>query len=313
MKKVLKNLEPSIRTYLGDAFCFSIIDDHAFRSGWVYDKYIHLEYTAMDGQIKYADYDYYDFVPDQGVFIKSFIEYPYSFCNENVICDQIIQMIGNHEYCFALWDELVVTNFLFHEKEKGEYEHGCFVYGYDSEERVFYMQGYLQDNIWEHFCVPFHVFYKAISYCPEKEEIALIGYKVKEDYKWNFDYDKMRTSLDRYVKYSTNPDNNFDLNAIIKFFSHLIPGKMIHYPSLYCVYEQKTIFKKRIIFLIQEGYIKEDSILEKVKKLEQISRKILLLGIRYNTSFEMEIFDLMFHEVKKMITAEKEILPARHE
>ena len=54
MKKILKNLQPSIRSYLGDAFCFSIINDWAFDSGWVYDKYIHLEYTSFDRQIKYA-------------------------------------------------------------------------------------------------------------------------------------------------------------------------------------------------------------------------------------------------------------------
>lgn len=115
MQKVLKNIEPSIRTYLGDAFCFSIIDDVAFESGWVYDKYIHLEYTPLDGQIKYAGYDYYDFVPDQGVFIKSYIEYPYIHCNKDIVCNQIIQMIDNNEYCFALWNETVVTNYLFQE------------------------------------------------------------------------------------------------------------------------------------------------------------------------------------------------------
>ena len=45
MKKILKNVQPSIRAYLGLACCYSIIDEQAFNSGWVYDKYIHLEYT----------------------------------------------------------------------------------------------------------------------------------------------------------------------------------------------------------------------------------------------------------------------------
>lgn len=79
MKKILKNVQPSIRAYLGLACCYSIIDEQAFTSGWVYDKYIHLEYTSYDSQIKYADYEHYDFVSAQGVFAKSFIEYPYDF------------------------------------------------------------------------------------------------------------------------------------------------------------------------------------------------------------------------------------------
>lgn len=312
MKKILKNLEPSIRAYLGDAFCFSIINDRAFESGWVYDKYIHLEYTPTDGQIKYADYDYYDFVPDQGVFIKSFIEYPYTHCNEHIICDQVIQMIDNNEYCFALWDELAVTNFLFKEDEKGEYEHGCFVYGYDSVEKLFYMQGYLRDNAWSHFQVPFSVFYKAVSYCPEKGEIALIGYKVKEDYKWNFNYEKIRAGLELYREYNSESENNYDLNAITKFFSNLSPGKIIHYPSLYCIYEHKKIFTRRISYLVQNGYIKDPAMEKKVKELEKMSRKILLLGICYNHSFEIEIFDLIFCEAKKMIATERKILGVIH-
>ena len=48
MKKILKNVQPSIRAYLGLACCYSIIDEQAFTSGWVYDKYIHLEYTSYD-------------------------------------------------------------------------------------------------------------------------------------------------------------------------------------------------------------------------------------------------------------------------
>ena len=37
MKKILKNVQPSIRAYLGLACCYSIIDEQAFTSGWVYD------------------------------------------------------------------------------------------------------------------------------------------------------------------------------------------------------------------------------------------------------------------------------------
>lgn len=99
MKKILKNVQPSIRAYLGLACCYSIIDEQAFNSGWVYDKYIHLEYTSYDSQIKYADYEHYDFVSAQGVFAKSFIEYPYDFCSETIFCDYICKMLDEGEYC----------------------------------------------------------------------------------------------------------------------------------------------------------------------------------------------------------------------
>lgn len=310
MKKVLKNLEPSIRAYLGDAFCFSIINDYAFDSGWVYDKYIHLEYTPFDGQIKYADYDYYDFVPDQGVFIKSFIEYPYTYCNQELICHQIMQMIDNDEYCFALWDETIVTNYLFQQSEKAVYEHGCMVHGYDRDEKMFYTQGYLSNEKWEHYSIPFDVFYKAISYCPEKGEIALVGYKVRDDYEWKFAYKKMKKELQLYVKRGLSPEikDRYDSNAIVNFFSNLIFGKKIHYPSVYCIYEHKVIFAKRIQYLIQQGYMEKSSVVELAAELEKVCRKILLLVIRYNSSLEQEIFGVLYMEVKKMLDMEKELL-----
>lgn len=155
MRKILKNLKPTIRSYLGDAFCFSIIDDLALDTGWVYDKYIHLKYTPDDGHIKYSAYDYYEFVPSEGVFVKSFLEYPQKFCSQNRICGIIQQMIDNDEYCFALWDEHIITNYLYREHNEEVYEHGCFVYGYDDEKKVFYSQGYFQNNRWEKLCIPY--------------------------------------------------------------------------------------------------------------------------------------------------------------
>ncbi len=310
MKKVLKILNPSIRTYLGDAFCFSVINDVAFDSGWVYDKYIHLEYTPNDGQVKYADYDYYDFVPDQGVFIKSFIEFPYIHSNQEIMCNQVIQMIDNDEYCFALWDENVISDYLFNTFSEVSYEHGCFIYGYDKEKCLFYTQGYILNNKWEHYTVPFNVFYKAISYCPEKGEIALIGYKLRENYVWAFDYKKMKKHMNLYIKYSISDRGNnlYDLNAIREFFYRLSPNKEIHYPSLYCIYEHKVIFLKRMKYLIHQGYVENNGILDKAKELEKLSYKILLLGIRYNSSFEMQIFNIIIQEVQKFIELEENFL-----
>lgn len=310
MKKILKICKPSIRAYLGDAFCFSIIDDYAFDSGWVYDKYIHLEYTPCDGQVKYADYDYYDFVPDQGVFVKSFIEYPSDHSTQMAICRQIEQMIDHEEYCFALWDETIVRNYLFRTKESEIYEHGCFIYGYNNEERVFYTEGYLNGDKWECYTIPYHVLYNALSYCPEKGEIALVAYRLLENYSWNFNYTKMIESINCYINSSLDMAKvrNYDLGAIICFFSNLVPGKKIHYPSLYCIYEHKIILVKRIQFLARQGSTELNDLLVRAKKLEQASRSVMILGISYNISLNTDMFTTMFDEVKEMIKVEKELL-----
>ncbi len=310
MQKILKNVTPSIRSYLGDAFCFSIIDDVAFETGWVYDKYIHIEYTPYDGQIKYADYDYYDFVPDQGVFIKSFIEYPYKFCTQEVICNTIKRMIDNREYCFALWDETVVTNYLFHADDEEIYEHGCFIYGYDDEKEVFFSQGYIQNERWEQFTIPFRVFYEAVSYCPQKGEIALIGYKPRPEYEWQFDYEKMKKSMHIYMEQGRENTANrfFDMGAVKNFFSNLEIGKAIHYPSLYCMYEHKVIFLKRFEFLLDNQLLGNAEVVDKAKEIVKAYRKIMLLGIQYNTSMDSKLLGAICKEVEKVLVKEREML-----
>lgn len=163
MKKILNCVEPTIRTYLGDAFCFSIINEFAFSKGWVFDKYINIQYNPNDQHIKYADYDYYDFVAGEGVFIKSFTQIPISKCNQQFICKVIEQMIDDGEYFFALFDENVVTNYLFGKQSTEIFEHGCFIYGYDSVTKVFFMEGYVKDEKWEKYEIPYDVLYNLDS------------------------------------------------------------------------------------------------------------------------------------------------------
>lgn len=279
MKKILNCVEPAIRTYLGDAFCFSIINEFAFSKGWVYDKYINIQYNPDDQHIKYADYDYYDFVAGEGVFIKSFTQIPISKCNQQFICKVIEQMIDDEEYFFALFDENVVTNYLFGKQSTETFEHGCFIYGYDSIAKDFFMEGYVKDEKWEKYEIPYDVFYKALSYYPEKGEIAFIGYQMVKNYDWSFDYKRMYCSLQNYM----NERECKDLLAIRRFFEDIIDTKIIHYPSAYCLLEHKRLMKKRILFLIAERYISlGQAQLQLFDEIEKDYEKILMLVIKYN-------------------------------
>lgn len=310
MKKVLKNLDPSIRPYLGDAFCFSIIDDVAFESGWVYDKYMQIEFTPEDGQIKYADYDYYDFVPGEGVFIKSFTEIPIGCCNQEYICGMIQEMLDEDEYFFALWDEQVITNYLNDEKETGGYEHGCFLYGYDSEEQMFYTQGYLGEEKWKRVQIPYDVFYQALSYFPEKGQIAFIGYKLVEDYEWKFDFDRMKSGLSNYQKSLQNEDGRIlDLRAEQRFFGNIMMEQQIHYPSLYCLHEHKSIMEKRVDFLMERKYIKRDEKLcGYVRQLKKDYKKLMLMGVQFIMNRQSFLPQAIYKKAMEALENEKVFL-----
>lgn len=307
MKRVLKNLEPSIRAYLGDAFCFSIIDDAAFESGWVYDKYIHTEFTPQDGQIKYADYDYYDFVPGEGVFVKSFTEIPIGCCNQGYICRLIEEMLDEKEYFFALWDEQVITNYLYQEEETGGYEHGCFLYGYDSEKQVFYTQGYLGEEKWKRVQIPYDVFYQALSYFPEKGQIAFSGYQLAGDYEWKFDFERIKAGLRGYTNSLQSEDGRMlDLRAQQQFFERIWMTRQIHYPSLYCLYEHKNIMERRVNFLMEQQYIERDEKLcDYARQIKKEYKKLMLMGVQFIMNRQTFLLEAICKKAVEALEKEK--------
>lgn len=310
MKRVLKNLEPSIRAYLGDAFCFSIIDDAAFESGWVYDKYIHTEFTPQDGQIKYADYDYYDFVPGEGVFVKSFTEIPIGCCNQKYICRVIEEMLDEGEYFFALWDEQIITNYLYQEEETGGYEHGCFLYGYDREEQVFYTQGYLDGEKWKCVRIPYDVFYRALSYNLEKRQIAFIGYQLAGDYEWKFDFERMKAGLRGYTNSLQSEDGRMlDLRAQQQFFERIWMTRQIHYPSLYCLYEHKNIMERRVDFLMEQQYIGQDEKLcGYARQMKKQYKKLMLMGVQFIMNRQSFLLEAICKKAVEALENEKVFL-----
>ena len=306
MKKILFNTMPAIRSYLGDAFCFSIINDFAFKSGWVYDKYIDIQYTPYDRQIKYAAYDYYDFVPDQGVFVKSFTEIPIEDCKKGYICRMVEKMIDEGEYFFALWDETIITNYLFSQNEKGVYEHGCFVYGYDSDSKLFYSQGYIGGERWKKITIPYDIFFEALSYYPQKGEIAFIGYQLVEGYVWKFDFLKMIQCL--YI-YEDTKRKLYNTSAEICFFNDILKFKSIHYPSVYCIWEHKKIMRMRIQFLLKNNYLKKyDELISIAYQIEEDAKIILQLTIKYNLTYNDKILLKILHKSNEMIEKEYELI-----
>lgn len=102
-----------------------------------------------------------------------------------------------------------------------------------------------------------------------------------KNYDWSFDYKRMYRSLEDYM----NECQCKDLSATRRFFEDIVDTKIIHYPSAYCLLEHKKLMKKRILFLIAEGYISlEQAQLQLFDEIEKDYEKILMLVIKYNVT-----------------------------
>lgn len=282
-RKQLKCLEPPIRTYLGDAFCHSIIGDIAFESGWIYDKYIFLEYTESDGQIKFSDYDYYDFMDREGVFVKSYTSIPFVAYSYDIVISAVLESIDREEYFFSFWDEGVIVSFMNKSINYRYHFHGCFVYGYDGNKKVFLMHGYF-DNIWKRIEVPFHIFYNAIdSIVVQRGEFAYCGYSLVKYFDWKPNHERMAERLQGLAKESmivSNANSKYNIEGCRMFWENIISnlqGGFIHCPSIYCMNEHNSIMQRRIEYMYNHGLI--TNYLEITEILNQLAKIFAMMTV----------------------------------
>ncbi len=183
------------------------------------------------------------------------------------------------------------------------------MYGYDEEEEVFYSQGYLKDEKWERVTIPYHVFYKALSYFPEKGEIDFIGYRLVKDYVWDFDGEKIRREICSYENPTESCGRILDVSAERAFFEGICRGAKVHEPSLYCMYEHKQIMQRRLDFLLEKGLINDRGELSgQIEELLKGYRKLLLMGVSYNLRRRETLIREMVDLADELLEREKEFM-----
>ena len=287
-KRQLKNIDPPIRTYLGDAFCHSIIGDIAFDSGWIFDKYIFLEYTKGDGQIKFADYDYYDFVHGEGVFVKGYASIPLAGCCYDKVISLVVELIDRGEYFFSFWDEGIIIKFLNPKANYYQNYHGCFVYGYDGINKNFLMHGYF-DNIWRRIEIPFEVFFQAInSIIIQKQEFDFCSYTLIEHYNWIPNHSAIVEKLNQFISNSVEQKHSgsvYNLEGCKEYWGNVLTNldNYIHFPSIYCMNEHNLIMQKRMEYMHSQGMITNHlEIIELLKELEKTFNMMAVSATYYN-------------------------------
>ena len=289
-KKELVIHDPVIKTYLGDAFCFSILGNEVYQNGWLFDKYIDIEYRDDHQMMKHAYYDYYDFLPQEGVMIKKYHIIPIQN-NKNIICDLVEQTINMEEYFFCFWNKNIITNYLYKENEKGFLFHGCFVYGYNRDKMEFAVQEYLNGKFTT-FSIPYNVFMEAAIVGEHIENcFTYRSYSKSPFVEWNVDINKMIRGLLQYGDKQKSYDkiSYYNIYGCKKFLSHLksLETRKIdfHLPSIFCIYEHKTIMLQRLKFLY-DLRLMSNKIVENFMDIVDSYKMMLNLAIKYNITFD---------------------------
>ena len=307
-KKVLSIYEPELRTYLGDAFCFSLLGKQIYNGGWIFDKYIDIEYKIEHKMMKYAAYDYYEFLPDQRIVKKKFHLVSMKERDIGRICREVIVSINREQYFFCYWNENIITNYLYHENNTEFYFHGSFIYGYDLDKAVFYSIGYFKEE-WIKIEIPFEVYAQAVIIDEYKKGyFSFDTFCVKLPPVWELNRKKMIIDLREYSKKAFDNENYgiYNIYGEKMFALHLKDLSMrkrpFHIPSIYCMYEHKSLMKKRYEYMLTQGMVHDRRMLQNlqeiINKLEIILKKSIKYNMRMKQEAGEEIFELLFRTIK---------------
>lgn len=309
MKKELRIVTPAIRAYLRHAFPLSIIGELAFKSGWIFSKYIYVEYNRDNLLNCYLNYKYYDFFKEDGVFIRHYWLFPFDKCRSKII-DFFKEIINADTYVFSEWNEKVIEGKEAYQKKF--FPHACLLYGYDDKKEVFMTEGYLSDAWkWEKHEVPFLDL--SLALLPEKnnkDHLWCDAFKVNPDYFWEFNFEKMLDEFRHFLDCSRDVEG---INGMRFFVSDIglwvAQGLLVPRPSMFLLVEHAILMEKRLHYLMKYGYVSyNSSVLYSFEKLVKRIKIIQGVVIKYNIIIDKKLGEKIQYELLDVINCEEQIL-----
>ncbi len=316
MKKELTLEEPFLKTYLGDAYTFSMLGREPIDSGGILDEYIHLQFRADHGMLKYRNFDYYDFLPSKNAFIKKYYVIPKRICSPEKIFNRIVKMIDSEEYFFGFWNENKYRLTIGEDVEDVLSFHGVFVCGYDDVEKDLFVLGFYGGEFVKRK-VPIAIFYEALCFETEYvDTLAFTGYRVSKYHKWEYNIDVILRELVDYKiagGYDEEKQSFYDIPAEEEFVklltSLVVDGSLLHIPSIYCMVEHKSLMVNRLGFLLKKGVRLPYECIALYEELKERLVSVLVQSIKYNLTRKCEYGQKIIREMTKII--DKEVLATK--
>lgn len=328
--KILPLSNPPVRCFLYEAYPLSIQAVHEEYLPWFYSNYIQV--CCYKDFIERNEVFLEFFGPDQA-FQSPWLKFQYfswdSISNSGIdIVNFIISQIDKNYYFYCYIDEYYIPFVTAYNTV--HITHDIFIYGYDSEKRIFNVSGYDKNKNFTKNKVGFDDFKLAFinnNWDKDKyywtDRIYLFSYNTNASYKFDLvlmselldDYINSRDTSERYRRYSNPLRNKIfgfkTYECIKKYLELLIDEKMsIDLRIPYLLWEHKKCMLFRIKYLIDEIGINSLSYFyDMYLEIEKNANTTIMLMIKYqitNKSTLIEKILLLINEIEKK---EREILP----
>ena len=197
MKKVLHIHNPLVSHLPQSAFLLSVIGNKEDEYDWIMSNFVNIR---MNRHTVYEDfyrndmwYNCYHIIDNSMTkeFIKKFI------CDD--LEKYLIMSIDNGYYVYVYSVEKHIPHYYTERYSR----HCPMVFGYDSDEKIFYIADFFKDSKYSFECVTFDQMKTSLAY-NEKEfdfysDMLFRTIKKKEGYSYKFSIDGLRNRLEEYL------------------------------------------------------------------------------------------------------------------
>lgn len=322
-KIILPVTDPYISVYPIFANPLSILQNNEDTKGWIFNHFIQLCANSESEMMNFYDFNYklcpYFKIQRMSIdFLKQLDMEPLDF---------MIKCISNGYYIYLLVNMTEISLY----NPPDDFAHDLFIYGFDEEERVFYVSDNFINGKYSRQVCPFDEVIRAMSHIQPayknrlgfKGAIEMIEYDCNEHQE--FSLERVRDSLLCYINgIPTSVWNNMEYRNIIygkqKWYFGLNCYEFIHrkvdelrdgnqkIQNFHLIYDHKAYLIELVRYLIEKGYITDANYL---RELEIMKKKALTgrnLVLKYRIRKEEDIIFRLHNIYKEIESVEKEVL-----
>lgn len=321
-KKILKLAKTPIVCYPDYVYPLSVILNEEGSLDWFYSNFIQIyhEKDAKDSPVNFYYSDRNNRLWDTRFSLLDYQNIQKDTIDKlNIdIVDFLTTIIDTDFYCYLYLDEYYLPNSYVY--EKFHFSHVEFIYGYDLDEKIFFMSGYDKSGHYNKYTYKFDDVKKAYLLCKrdyyhDKNTIYMFKYN-EQGSPYHFDrnavymqameYLEARDSSVRYNHcFNQRQGMTYGVNVIMQLVKDVEEYKRkntkeINVKSFCIMQEHKTLMILRLKYMIERGYLEgDDGCITLFEELENEYKILLHLVLKNSINQNKKILERIISKLKE--------------
>lgn len=201
--------------------------------------------------------------------------------------------------------------------QKSYFAHDFLLIGYDDDDRHFVSVGYLSDGKFQRFTIPYENMEQAVQTL-KNSKVAYSFWSYNADAIFVCKIERILSDLQDYL-YSTAsfqkaPKNKvWGISAIETlvdyFFETARTYSQVDFRYTRGLMEHKFFMHMRTEYFYQQGFLKDEILVEQAKQNYQLAEKVHLLALKYNMTQKETILVRIREIIQEILETERSYLP----